>query len=119
MRAELRGITEGMKIARDSGIRRLCIQTNSRAAVALLSSNNGRLHRYANLVEQFISLKNRDWEVMIHHIYRETNCAPDYLTNLGHSFDLGTHVVQFPDNTLLYWLHYVGVCTPRFINITS
>ncbi|CAN1788615.1 Putative ribonuclease H protein At1g65750, partial [Linum perenne] len=120
MRDELRGNIEGMKIAWDSGIRRLCIQTDSRAAVALLSSNDGRFHQHANLVEQFIDLKNRDWEVIIHHIYREANCVADYLANLGHSFDLGTHVVEAPDNTLLYWLRYdlIGVCTPRFINTT-
>ncbi|CAN1846003.1 Putative ribonuclease H protein At1g65750 [Linum perenne] len=118
MRAELRGIVEGMKIAWEAGIRRLCIQTDSRAAVALLSSSDGRLHRHANLVEQFSDLRNRDWEVTIHHIFREANSAADYLANLGHSFDLGCHVVEVPDNTLMYWLRYdlIGVCTPRLVN---
>ncbi|CAN1150724.1 hypothetical protein LINPERPRIM_LOCUS18040 [Linum perenne] len=57
---------------------------------------------------------------MIHHIYREASNAADYLANLGHNFDLGTHVCQIPNNTLLYWFRYdlIGVCTPRSINNT-
>ncbi|CAN1152719.1 hypothetical protein LINPERHAP2_LOCUS18935 [Linum perenne] len=57
MRAELRGIIEGMKIVWDRGVRRLCIQTDSQAAISLLSSKEGRMHRHASLVEQFIDLK--------------------------------------------------------------
>ncbi|CAN1808121.1 Putative ribonuclease H protein At1g65750, partial [Linum perenne] len=121
MRAELRGIIEGMKIAWDKGVRRLCIQTDSQAAVSLLCSTEGREHRHSSLVDQFSELRSRDWEVTIHHIYREANCAADYLANLGHSVDLGTHVCQFPDNTLLYWLRYdlIGVSTPRYFNNIS
>ncbi|CAN1192031.1 Putative ribonuclease H protein At1g65750, partial [Linum perenne] len=73
MRAELRGIIEGMKIAWDKGIRRLCIQTDSQAAVLLLTSNDGRLYRHMSLVEQFLDWRNRDWEVLIQHVYCEAN----------------------------------------------
>ncbi|CAN1133467.1 hypothetical protein LINPERPRIM_LOCUS16666, partial [Linum perenne] len=34
---------------------------------------------------------SRDWEVTIQHIYRKANNAADYLANLGHEFDIGTH----------------------------
>ncbi|CAN1776257.1 Putative ribonuclease H protein At1g65750 [Linum perenne] len=121
MRAELRGIIEGMKIAWDKGIRRLCIQTDSQAAVLLLTSNDNRPHRHMSLVEQFLDWRNRDWEVTIQHVYREANNAADYLANLGHSLVLGSHVFQSPDNTLLYWLRYdlIGVSTPRTINNMS
>ncbi|CAN1295022.1 Putative ribonuclease H protein At1g65750 [Linum perenne] len=40
MRAELRGIIEGMKLAWDKGIRKLSIQSDSRAAVQMLSNRN-------------------------------------------------------------------------------
>ncbi|CAN1247436.1 hypothetical protein LINPERPRIM_LOCUS6329 [Linum perenne] len=49
-------------------------------------------------------MRNRDWDVTIHYIYREANNVADYLANLGHDFVIGTHVVPVPDNTLLYWL---------------
>ncbi|CAN1175634.1 Putative ribonuclease H protein At1g65750 [Linum perenne] len=99
MRAELRGIIEGIILAWEKGIRKLCIQTDSRAAVNILSCVENRLNR---------------------HIYREANFAADYMANLGHSFDLGTHVFQVPDSSLLYWLRYdlFGVCEPRIINLT-
>ncbi|CAN1170332.1 Putative ribonuclease H protein At1g65750 [Linum perenne] len=121
MRAELRGIIEGMKIAWDKGIRRLCIQTDSQAAVLLLTSNDSRLHQHMSLVEQFLDWRNRDREVMIQHVYREANNAADYLANLGHSLVLGSRVFQTLDNTLLYWLRYdlIGASTPRSINNIS
>ncbi|CAN1176039.1 Putative ribonuclease H protein At1g65750 [Linum perenne] len=75
-------------------------------------------HRHVSLVAQFVSLKNRDWEVSINHIFREANFVADYLANIGHDLDLGTHVFLYPDSTLLYWLRYdlFGVSTPRLIN---
>ncbi|CAN1165013.1 Putative ribonuclease H protein At1g65750 [Linum perenne] len=121
MRAELRGIIEGMSLAWDKGVRRLCIQTDSKAAVSILAKVDNLNHRHASLVEQFHALKNRDWEVSIHHIFREANCAADYLANLGHTLDMGLHVFSFPDSSLLYWLRYdlIGVCLPRYFNNIS
>ncbi|CAN1160189.1 Putative ribonuclease H protein At1g65750, partial [Linum perenne] len=69
MRGELWGIIEGMKLAWDKGIQRLCIQTNSRSAVSLLSIDDGQMQRHASLVEQFHDLRKRDREVMVHHIF--------------------------------------------------
>ncbi|CAN1196857.1 hypothetical protein LINPERPRIM_LOCUS43171, partial [Linum perenne] len=98
-------------------IRKLCIQTDSRAAVDILSCAGARLNRHTSLVQQFHDLKSRDWDVQIHHIYHEANFPADYLANLGHSFELGTFVHQSPDSSLLYWLRYdlIGVCEPRAI----
>ncbi|CAN1325899.1 Putative ribonuclease H protein At1g65750, partial [Linum perenne] len=120
MRAELRGILDGMRLAWDNGIRKLCIQTDSRAAVAILEKDDLHGHRHSALVEQFRALKGRAWDVSIKHIYREANNAADYLANFGHHLDLGFHVFSSPVSPLLYWLRYdlVGGCSPRSINIT-
>ncbi|CAN1761170.1 Putative ribonuclease H protein At1g65750, partial [Linum perenne] len=121
MRAEIRGIVEGMRLAWERGIRKLSIQTDSRAAVALLTAEDDRLHRHASLVQQFHELRMRDWDVKIHHIYREANYAADYMANMGQSLGLGVHVSDNPDNSLLYWLRYdlIGVCEPRAIFNTT
>ncbi|CAN1766325.1 Putative ribonuclease H protein At1g65750, partial [Linum perenne] len=121
MRAEIRGIVEGMRLAWERGIRKLSIQTDSRAAVALLTAEDDRLHRHASLVQLFHELRMRDWDVKIHHIYREANYAADYMANLGQSFDFGVHVSNSPYNYLLYWLRYdlIGVCEPRSIFNTT
>ncbi|CAN1124799.1 Putative ribonuclease H protein At1g65750, partial [Linum perenne] len=111
MRAELRGIIEGMNLAWEKGIRKLCIQTDSKAAVDILTCAENHLNRHTSLVQQFQGLKARNWVVQIHHIYREANFAADYMANLGQSLELGAHVFQFPNSSLLYWLRYdlIGV----------
>ncbi|CAN1781224.1 Putative ribonuclease H protein At1g65750 [Linum perenne] len=121
MRVELRGIIDGMLLAWEKGVRKLMIQTDLRAAVEILLNDSDLAHRHASLVEQFSSLKNRDWEVSIHHVYREANFTADYLANVGHDLDLGTHVFLYPDTKLLYWLRYdlMGVSVPRLINNMS
>ncbi|CAN1142156.1 Putative ribonuclease H protein At1g65750 [Linum perenne] len=117
MRAELRGIVEGMKLAWNKGIRKLSIQSDSKAAVETLSNRRSPVGQHSSLVEQFFELSSRLWEVSIHHIYREANYAADYLANFGHSLGYGIHVLDAPDSSLLYWLNFdiVGSCTTRLI----
>ncbi|CAN1852510.1 Putative ribonuclease H protein At1g65750 [Linum perenne] len=121
MRSELRAIVEGMKLAWTKGIRRLRIQTDSKAAVAMLSQPYNGNNQHASLIAQFYDLSSRDWQVSIHHIYREANYAADHLANLGHSLDLGIHVFEFPVVSLQYWLRFdlVGSCTSRLIFNTT
>ncbi|CAN1732286.1 Putative ribonuclease H protein At1g65750 [Linum perenne] len=121
MRYELRAIVEGMKLAWSKGVRRLRIQTDSKAAVAMLSKPYNANSQHAGLIEHFSELSSRDWQISIHHIYREANCAADHLANRGHSFGLGIHVFEFPDVSLQYWLSFdlVGSCTPRLIFNTT
>ncbi|CAN1162572.1 Putative ribonuclease H protein At1g65750 [Linum perenne] len=110
-----------MKIAWDRGVRRLCIQTDSQAAVSLLSSNEGRMHRHASLVEQFIELCRREWVVSIRHVYREANRAADFLANRGHVFPYGVHHFPIVDCNLNYVLLYdsLGVSNPRLIAVND
>ncbi|CAN1137166.1 hypothetical protein LINPERHAP2_LOCUS9883 [Linum perenne] len=100
MRAELRGIVEGMRLAWDRGIRKLCIQSDSKAAVSILSKVDDLDHR---------------------HIFREANNAADYLAKMGHDLTLGTHVFLYPDSSLLYWLNFdrFGSCLLRNFNNIS
>ncbi|CAN1121366.1 Putative ribonuclease H protein At1g65750 [Linum perenne] len=100
MRAELRGIIDGMLLAWEKGVRKLVIQTDSRAAVEILLNDSDLAHR---------------------HVYREANFAADYLATVGHDLDLGTHVFLYPDTKLLYWIRYdlMGVSIPRLINNMS
>ncbi|CAN1141608.1 Putative ribonuclease H protein At1g65750 [Linum perenne] len=89
MRAELRGFVEGMKLAWDNDIRKLVIQTDSKAAAELLSTTVKRRNQHTRLLEQFFELASRDWVVKIFDIYRETNFAVDYLANLGQTLSVG------------------------------
>ncbi|CAN1725506.1 Putative ribonuclease H protein At1g65750 [Linum perenne] len=96
MRAELRGIVVGMKLAWDKRIRKLRIQIDSKAAADMLLEPGSRNNK---------------------HIYREANFAADYLANLGQSLPLGVHVLDVPNSVLADWFRFdlVGSCTPRLI----
>ncbi|CAN1247531.1 Putative ribonuclease H protein At1g65750 [Linum perenne] len=89
MRAELKGTIEGMKLAWDKGMRKLRVQSDSKVVVDMISSAAAGYNTHAALLLQFTELCSREWQVSIHHIYREANFAVDYPANLGHSFDLG------------------------------
>ncbi|CAN1167006.1 Putative ribonuclease H protein At1g65750 [Linum perenne] len=118
-RAELRAIVEGLKLAWSLGLRRIVVQTDSRAAVTILQRGVGMQHQHEALVADFVDLSSRDWEVQLTHVYREANCAADHLANLGHSFDIGMYLFDFPDVSLAHWLRYdlIGVALPRVISI--
>ncbi|CAN1152978.1 hypothetical protein LINPERHAP2_LOCUS19090 [Linum perenne] len=73
MRAELRGIVGGMKLAWNTDIRKLCIQSDSKAAVQMVSNLGSTNNQHASLIEQFSELSSRDWQVSIYHIYHEAN----------------------------------------------
>ncbi|CAN1182659.1 hypothetical protein LINPERPRIM_LOCUS20638 [Linum perenne] len=87
-----------MTLAWDKGIRKLRIQTDMLWLFAFLT---------------------RDWEITLHHIYREANNVAYFLSNSGLEFELGISVFTYPWNTLIEWISYdlLGICLPRQINI--
>ncbi|CAN1778830.1 Putative ribonuclease H protein At1g65750 [Linum perenne] len=95
-RAELRAIVQGLRLAWSTGIRKVVVQSDSRAALAICRMN---------------------WEVSLVHVFREANFAADYLANLGHSCSVGLHLYSHPDPTLAHWLRYnlIGVAAPRAV----
>ncbi|CAN0897275.1 Putative ribonuclease H protein At1g65750 [Linum grandiflorum] len=95
-RAEIRGIVEGLRLAWSLGIQRIRVQSDSAAAIAILSNSASLDHQHAILVMQYQEFGKRQWEVTLTHIYREANRAADYLANLGHSFVFGFHTFDIP-----------------------
>ncbi|CAN1157728.1 Putative ribonuclease H protein At1g65750 [Linum perenne] len=119
MRAEIRGIVEGMKLAWNKGIRKLRIQSDSKAAVEMLVNRRNPVGQHSNLVEQFFELSSRPWEVSIHHIYREANYAANYLANFGRG---GSRMDQDTGPFHMYWAQSkksLGQSTYTYKNIHS
>ncbi|CAN1152639.1 Putative ribonuclease H protein At1g65750 [Linum perenne] len=116
-RAEIRGVIEGLKLAWDAGHRKVIIQTDSKAALILLSAEADAAHHPSMEVNQFREPLARDWEVILKHIYREGNHAADYLANLGHQLSIGLHLIPTSDCNLGYHLLYdsLGISEPRNI----
>ncbi|CAN1176601.1 hypothetical protein LINPERHAP2_LOCUS32617 [Linum perenne] len=89
-----------MRLVWEKGIRKLRIQSDSRAVVEMLIKRNFGTNHHASLIGQFAELASREWQTSVHHIYHKANFAMDYLANLGHSFDLGIHFFDFSDVAL-------------------
>ncbi|CAN1187916.1 Putative ribonuclease H protein At1g65750 [Linum perenne] len=117
-RAELRAIVEGLKLAWSLGIKKVDVQSDSAAAVAMLQAGAHSAHKHVALVAEFLEIRARPWEISLNHIFREANCSADYLANLGHSFWFGFHVFDYPISSLADWLRYdlVGVALPRVVS---
>ncbi|CAN1225592.1 Putative ribonuclease H protein At1g65750, partial [Linum perenne] len=117
-RAEMGAIVQGMKLAWDLGVRKLLVQSDSKAAVAILQKEDTN-HQHAILVSEFIEFKSRRWDCSITHVFREANYGADYLANLGHTFCFGLHLISQPDSVLAHWLRFdlFGVASPRVISI--
>ncbi|CAN1162503.1 Putative ribonuclease H protein At1g65750 [Linum perenne] len=97
-RAEIRGALEGIRLAWIRGFRKVQVQIDSEAAVAILLDSSQTIdHR---------------------HVYREANKAADYLANLGHSLDRGCHSVPLTDCNLAYFIRHdcMGISNPRLVN---
>ncbi|CAN0824496.1 Putative ribonuclease H protein At1g65750, partial [Linum grandiflorum] len=113
---EMQAIVNGMQLAWTLGIRRLQVQFDSRTAISILSKDSELRHQHAALVIQF-----KEWEVTLNHIYREANCAADYLANLDHFLMFGLHIVNLPDRGLSHWFRYkiINVSLTRSVSISN
>ncbi|CAN1799977.1 Putative ribonuclease H protein At1g65750 [Linum perenne] len=114
-RAKLPGIVEGLKLAWELGTRKISVQTDSRAVISILEHDMQMVRQHAVLVADFHELRSRNWEISLSHVYREANCASDYLANLGHSYSFGLHLLDVQNSSLAHWLRYdlIGVASPR------
>ncbi|CAN1142651.1 Putative ribonuclease H protein At1g65750 [Linum perenne] len=119
MRAELRGLIEGLKRAWESGFRRVDARVDSQAILSLIRGDNLTDHPHGVEVAALRELIERDWEVTISHTYREGNSAADYLADLGHGFPLGVHQITSYDCNLNYFLRRdcIGISEPRLISV--
>ncbi|CAN1314879.1 Putative ribonuclease H protein At1g65750 [Linum perenne] len=118
-RAEIRGALEGIRRAWMEGFRKVEVQMDSQAAMAILLDSRPSIdHHHALEVFEFRDWMNKDWELWLKHIYREANQAADYLANFGHSLPRGCHSVPTSDCNLAYHIRYdcMGISEPRMVN---
>ncbi|CAL1407399.1 unnamed protein product [Linum trigynum] len=117
--AELKGAVAGLQMAWDKGYRKVHLNLDSSTAMSIIRNCSDDDHRHGLLVQHVCNVLNRDWDVVISHVYREGNRAADYLASLGHSLPFGTHHVDVCSPELCRWLEYdvMGISQARFINI--
>ncbi|CAI0392378.1 unnamed protein product [Linum tenue] len=117
--AELRGAVQGLQVAWDEGYRRVQLQLDSQVAVKLLQEKDNRDHAQVGVMSRAQELLSKQWEVEVHHIYREGNKCADFLANLGHTFDIGFHRIPLDHSDLNNLILYdrQGLSEPRNILI--
>ncbi|CAN1306112.1 Putative ribonuclease H protein At1g65750 [Linum perenne] len=120
-RAEMRGAIEGLSRAWNAGARKVILQMDSKAAIALLVNGNVTTNQHALETLQFNELLGRTWDLRIEHIYREGNGAADFLAGIGYGYLFGSHTFDCSDSSLGYFLRYdcFGMTLPRLISIND
>ncbi|CAN1155670.1 Putative ribonuclease H protein At1g65750 [Linum perenne] len=118
-RAEIRGALEGISRAWAQGHKKVEVQLDSTAAIAILLDTDSKIeHNHALEVFEFRDWIRKDWELRLKHVYREANQAADFLANFGHGLQRGCHSVAISDCNLAYHIRYdaLGISEPRLVN---
>ncbi|CAN1146097.1 Putative ribonuclease H protein At1g65750, partial [Linum perenne] len=118
-RAEIRGVLEGIRLAWREGFRKVEVQMDSKAVIAILLDKDQSIdHSHALEVLEFRDWATRNWDLRLKHIYREANQAADYLANIGHSLQRGCHSIPLSDCNLAYHVRSdcMGIYVPRLVN---
>ncbi|CAN1137709.1 Putative ribonuclease H protein At1g65750 [Linum perenne] len=118
MRAELRAAEIGLTTAWGLGLKKVILQMDSFSAVSAIEEQLSDVSRHSSIIHLIQTLRSRNWQTKVVHIFREANCGADYLANLGHSYCFGLHLFSQPNSSLAYWLRFdlIGVASPRAIS---
>ncbi|KAH9666673.1 reverse transcriptase domain-containing protein [Citrus sinensis] len=92
--AELWGLYQGLILAWQMGIRLLVVEIDSLCVTQLL--NRKSLNATLPLVNDILGLLSRDWQVSVHHVYREANFAADFMASHALTLPLGLHYFTTP-----------------------
>jgi len=115
--AELWGVMEGLKMARECGFHKVELHVDSKAVVSNLVDGKGGSAMGLSLLTNIRSLLELNWEVHICHNFREANSCADALANLA--CDGGSSLIIYEQchvqMRLCFLVDYVGVATPRSI----
>ncbi|XVF12875.1 hypothetical protein REPUB_Repub08aG0157600 [Reevesia pubescens] len=97
LRAELWGVREGLKLAKEMGLRNLTLQTDAAMAVTLLKTEvhlGG--HPLGTLLDDCKRLIDSFTDLQIKHVFREANKCADKLANIAQGATLGVTVLDVP-----------------------
>ncbi|KAH9680279.1 putative ribonuclease H protein [Citrus sinensis] len=107
--AELWGLYQGLILAWQMGIILLVVEIDSLCVTQLL--NKKSLNATLSLVNDILGLLSRDWQVSVHHVYREANFAADFMASHALTLPLGLHYFTTPPLGVKTWLRNDGLGT--------
>lgn len=98
--AELWSIAAVLNHAWDSGHRRICLASDSRIAIELITKGCREEHPLWGWVHQIQVLIRRDWQVVLEHTYREGNFVANWLAMAARDAVEGMRVMLKPPESL-------------------
>ncbi|CAN1195843.1 Putative ribonuclease H protein At1g65750 [Linum perenne] len=121
MQAELRAAALGLETAWDSGCRKVNIQLDSKAAIDAINGDPSSAGRHCQTLQRIRNLCNREWEVVVTHIFREGNRVADLLAHQGHSLAFGCHHLAVCNPNIRFGLFSdcIGTSIPIMIPLNN
>lgn len=109
-KAELLALFYGLHFAWKLGFMSDMVETDSQQVVDLIYSQVNGNEQLSGLVEACQELMQREWYVMVVHIYREANAVADWIARWGLNQPLGRSGIEVPPDVLynLIMLDYMN-----------
>ncbi|KAK9027464.1 hypothetical protein V6N11_067299 [Hibiscus sabdariffa] len=98
VQAELWGVYEGLKLARQNGFERIAIQMDKVNVYKLLYAPSP-MSLYT-MVRSIVNLCSKAWVVDFHLVQSEVNTTVDYKAKIESSQDMAYTIVDFPPDNL-------------------
>jgi len=118
IKAELMAVLKGLQVAKDRGVQKLWIKSDSRVHVGMLLGDYKANPEHGVLIKHCKDLlRDSSWETEITHCFREANKVADKLANLGVNLDGAFMLFVRPPREVLddLFSDVVGVAWPRMI----
>ncbi|PNY05004.1 ethylene responsive transcription factor 1b [Trifolium pratense] len=117
--AEMWGVLEGLRYVRRLGFRKVELNIDSVAVVQVIKSARIQSSQGSALARQIWRMMAMNWEVEVHHTYREANRCADALANMG--CNLGYDITIFNSCPIqlsaIFAADNMGITTPRLIHV--
>ena len=91
------------------GIRNILIEADGECAMQMIAKGCSTVNACYHLICDIKGLMDRNWRVVLHHVYRESNNAADFMASHALKLPLGVHIFAFPPPEISTWLLYDGL----------
>jgi ribonuclease HI len=117
--AELWGVLEGLKHAKRLNFRAVELHIDSLVVVQNITAKRSNNIVGRTLVERIRKHIDLDWEVVVHHSYREANFCADALANHGCLMEHGSVFFTACPSKFSHLLlaDVMGIATPRLVSL--